>query len=178
MPAGQAATAWPRVFFGAAAFLRYRGTSRGQGDGSPPSLVLAGLDSQLLLAHLTLRPGTSRGLGALPYSALPLLCGPRSQSSAHPSGALMSGRRGCRASFCILCGARLRESILTPWEVGPGGTRSCGDLVQAWTEAGWLTGRNPVPPHRYGCKVSSGVGPLLVVWESPRAGRAVCCPQL
>lgn len=70
------------------------------------------MHSQPSLAHLTLRLGSSRGLGAVPYPALPLLHGPMSQSSARPSGALVSRcRRGCRASFCILCGAGSENTL-------------------------------------------------------------------
>lgn len=93
MPAGQAAVAWPRVFLEQQP-SRVTGEpphARGQGDGSPPTPVLADVDSQPSLAHLSLGPGSSRSLGAVPYPALPLLCGPRSQSSTHPSGALVSG---------------------------------------------------------------------------------------
>lgn len=79
-------------FFHSSSLPVLQGTSLCQGRGSPPSPVLAGLDSQLSLAHLTLRRGSLRVLGALPYSALLLLAGPRSQSSAHHSGALVSGR--------------------------------------------------------------------------------------
>jgi len=49
--------------------------------------------------------------------------------------------------------------------------------VETWFKAGWLMGRNAVTHHPYGCEVSGGVGPVLAVWESPRAGRAVCGPQ-
>lgn len=55
-----------KVFFQSSSLPVLQGTSLGQGKGSPPSPVLADLDFQLSIAHLTLRPGSLRVLGALP----------------------------------------------------------------------------------------------------------------
>lgn len=164
-----------KVFFGAAAFLCYRGTSPCQGPGewvsSLPCFSRCGFSAFISSpqpgAWLLKKPGSC----TLPCSASALWS--RVPAPRTPRRGFGEWETRMQSILSHHLWSRLRESLPVPWV----STRNCGDLVQARTEAGWLMGRAIITPHLYGCKVPRGVGPALVLREPPRAGWAVCLPQ-